>query len=83
MLINNVNKNSKKLRKMKKSHERPILGARRTMLLDASAARCTILMLVLWAAAAAVGANTPPRFVVEGGSEIVVTLREGEFSPVG
>ena len=28
-------------------------------------------------------ANSPPRFIVEGGSEIVVHLKEGPDTPIG
>lgn len=42
-----------------------------------------LLLALLGATAPLAAANTPPRFVLDGQSEIVVRLTEGEATPVG
>lgn len=46
--------------------------------------RVRLKWIVIWLALASVVAgNRPPRFLIEGQSEIVVRLKEGADTPVG
>lgn len=50
--------------------------------LKAVSSRC-VQMLWLTMLCAVVAANRPPRFLIDGQSEIVVRLKEGTDTPVG